>query len=344
MTRATQAIRAVEAANTIAQAYRNYRNMGASSQRAAGSAVQFGAGTLRRGYPKRKKYPKKMPMYRGTSKPLRQQIKEIKKELKSDQATHMRRERVVGRAATAVNQVSNDNVVGSSTSQLETAMANLRYYDPATPGTLVTANASTGTYTRQIHFMELYTSLQVRNNYQVPCVVKLYCFVPKYDTSTTPGTFFSDGITDQVISGASTSPMLFPTDINSVNDNYTAHKVVSKYLEPGKSAYISYKHKAFDYDPANVDTHGLTYQRKYGSHLYYIRVVGVHGHDTAVTTEFAPTTAGVDYVLDRKMVISYDAGVNLNDISYSDASSSSFTNGGVVSNRPVSDNQSYSQG
>lgn len=275
---------------------------------------------------------------------LKKQIKDLRQSMLSDQATHTHRRRDVLKVGCSVNQVSNSLTDSTATGTLEAAMANLRYYNPSAPATLVTADASTGTYTRQIHFKSIYEKLTIRNNYQIPAKVTVWSCVPRADTNTSPATFYSDAVSDQTISLAITSPLLFPTDMKLVRDNWNLKTVFKGILEPGKQRVVKHQTKPFDYDPSNVDTHALAYQKKYGAHIFYIRVEGCIAHDSVNTGEYSTGQASIDTILDRKFVMTYDAGVNLDDFSEDNNATASFTNGGVVSNKPVSDNQSYSVG
>lgn len=295
-------------------------------------------------YTKKKYIPKPPRLTRQTAvipKVINSQLRDIRKSLKSDQATHVYRERDQGDIGCTNNTVSHDLVSAITTTTLEGAMANLRYYNPSAPGTLVTADASTGTYTRQIHFDSIYNKLTLINNYQVPVHCTVYFMRPKHDTSQSPTSFYSAGVTDQVISGSTASPLLFMSDINMVKDNWHFTKTWRKWLRPGQMMVCGQATKSFDYDPSNVDTHNLSFQAKYGGQTFIVRCEGVPMHDT--TADENTTGQGeVDYVAEKTFRMSYDAGVNLNDISYTNNSSTTFTNAGVTS-QVVVDNQSYSK-
>lgn len=275
-------------------------------------------------------------------KALSRRIANLSKSMKSDQAVHTHRRRDFLQVGCNVNQVSNTGISSINTTNLEAAMANLRYYDPSVPGTLVTADASTGTYTRQVHFQSVTQKLVVRNNYQVPVRYTIYACTPKNDTNITAPSFYSSGVTDQTIGPmAVTSPLLYLTDIKQVTDNWNIHRVKSGLMEPGRQTYTSHTTKPFDYDPSNVDAHNLQFQKKYQAFQYIIRLEGVFGHDTAAA-EATSLQGQVEMFVDTKFVMTYDAGVNLVDFSEDNNASASFTNAGVVSNKAVADNQSYS--
>lgn len=297
-----------------------------------------------RKYTKRKTTRKRTMRKRtqkGGLKQVKTQLRSIKKALKADQAYHTFKTVSTSQLLSTVNSVNYSALAGVDMATLETSMANLRYYDPQTPGTLVTANASTGTYSREIHFSSVYSGGTVVNNFQVPCEVKLYLCKVKSDTSITPTTYFSNGITDQVISGTASNIDLYPTEIDVLRAQYVVKCYKTKTLQPGQSFKFSHSVKNIDYDPSLFDSHSLTYQSKYKNFVWMIRVNGVIGHDTAVASQVGNLQAGIDIEQVSVYKITYDAGVNLNDIYISD-SRDTFTNGGVVSNKPVSDNQGYS--
>lgn len=286
--------------------------------------------------------PAKVIKPRATKKAsVKSEIKNIKKQLKSDQATHTHKRREASIISVGVNQSTHTALAVTRTTELESAMANLRYYDPSVPGTLTTADASTGTYSRQIHFEGFHKKLTLRNNYQIPVKVRVYSLVPKGDTNIVPTTFYSDGITDQCISGSTTSPQLYFFDINMVKDNWKSVKTTTSELQPGQELVCTYNAKSFDYDPSNADTHNLSYQSKYRAHSWVVRLEGVLSHDT-VQSEHTTNQGALDYINDTVFKMTYDAGTNLDDISFNNLADTAFTNSGVLSNKPVADNQTYS--
>lgn len=280
-----------------------------------------------------------MKMKRNT---LKRELMNLKKTVKSDQATHTHRSRNVTSVGGGVNQVSVQTVGAFRTTDIEAAVANLRYYNPATPGTLTTADGSSGTYSRELHFDYVYEKLTLRNNYQTPCKVKVWMCTPKSDTNYSPTDMFSNGVTDQTISIAVTSPLIYPSDIDYVTDNWKLKHVKSVLIQPGTEIDVSTSFPSFNYDPGQVDYHNLSYQSKYKAHTWLVRVEGALGHDT-VATEYSTLSGRVDCLADRKVKITYDAGCNLNDYSETNNADTTFTTAGVVSNKAVADNQGYSK-
>lgn len=310
------------------------------NKRVAKTTQQSNSGqtVFKKPFPK-KVYTKKKPF----SKSIVKKVNELTKAVKADQAYHTYKKFYAYQRLASVGKCDHYEWDANGAVNLEASVANLRYYDPSAPATLTTANASTGSYSRQVHFKNIYSRMDVMNNYQIPCKVKIYLVKPKGDTTILPLTYYENGITDQVISGGNRETAgIFLTDIDVFNEQYSAKVMKDVILQPGASISVSHSSGSFDYDPSLFDSHTLYYQTKFKNFHWIIRIEGLIGHDTTVSTEVGILQAGVDVNHYEKYEIVYDAGVNLNDIYVSDNRDTSFTNGGVVSNKPIADNQSYS--
>lgn len=267
------------------------------------------------------------------------QIKDLRKKVHVDLATHTYRSLASARSIATANQCTHTLVDINTGANVETVLANLRYYNPSVPGTLTTASGATGTFSRDIHFDNIYSHITLRNNYQVPCDLKVYLCKVKGHTSNDPVTLL--GASDQIIGGSSSvNPMIFMTDIETLTQQWSVDCVKSVRLLPGHECVASHSEHKINYDPAHYDGNSDTYQKDFKSFVWVIRVEGVVAHDTTLDQQ-GNSGAGVDFIVYNKYVIKYDAGVSLNDIYYSD-SRDSFTNGAVVSSMPVSDNIGYS--
>jgi len=268
---------------------------------------------------------------------LKSKVKKISQELQQDVAHHTHRNRRTSRLTSSVNQVGYD-VQAYTIANLETAMASFRYFDPATSA-LVVSNPSSGTYQQDITVKRIVNTMKCRNNYQVPCQLVIYGLKPKVDTSIGGNTYFTAGIADQGNPGTS-SPLVHLTDSEQFKDAYKI--VVSKkvLLNPGQECNLTYSFKEFLYSPALVDTHTVSYQAKLNGFQWFLRVGGVLGHDTTVA-EVGTLNAGIDYQADCVYTFQYDAGTSLDDFSIADTSDT-FTNGGVITSKPVADNIGYS--
>ncbi|WP_445720965.1 hypothetical protein [Flavobacterium sp.] len=279
---------------------------------------------------KRKSFPKK----------VKSQIRELRRLAESDMGTHIQRKRQTGVITSAVGSSSHNSLATSSITNLEEVIAQLRYYNPSAPSTLVTADGTTGTYQKEFFFNKVYGKLTVRNNYQVPAKVTVYSVSPKADTSIAPSTAFTQGLTD-IGNPSNVSPLVYLTDSVQFKDLYKINKTKSKTLMPGQQLVCSHSAKPFQYDPSFVDSHAITYQAKFKAMLWVIRLEGVLGHDSSVTTEHNLLQAAIDYENEITFQVKYAAGADIHYIHLDDVSDT-FTNAGVVSQKPVADNQSYS--
>lgn len=273
---------------------------------------------------------------------LSKQVREIARQLEGDIATHTFRQRNTASMRILENVSEHRDFLGealSRTSALQAAMANFRYWDPATQA-LVVANPSAGTQAQDIRFKSIHKKIGIFNNYQVPCQVTVYATLPKQQTSITPTGAFVLGMADQGNPTISLSN-IYLTDSDQFKESWKIVKSMTRRLLPGGHMSMSHNAKAFDFDPAYFDTHAFDFIPEYTNIVWVVRLEGVLGHDSVVTTEEGNLPAGVDIVFDTKFVMNYDAGQDLNDYSINDGSSD-FTNIGLVSNKPVSDNQSYS--
>jgi len=224
---------------------------------------------------------------------------------------------------------------------IEAAAAQARFFDPAAPGTLVTASLVSGTYQSKFRIGAT-CSITFKNNYQVPCIFHVGMVVPRAATSTSPQTARTNGFVDQ---GNPTegSPMLNFSDCKQFGETYRFTRKLKRYiLAPGKQVTLTHYQKSFLYDPSYFDTQTATYQPRAKSTLWVYRVQGVVGHDTAVASEEGLLPAGIDvYAMDTYTIHYNSGGAPVNTIVLSEGASTTFTNGGVVS-QPTADNQAYS--
>lgn len=271
---------------------------------------------------------------------MKKQLRDLTRRMNNDLSLRTYRQRDIGFEGCAVNVKESLKFTGLDTTLIETALANLRYWSEAT-GAYVDASPTT-TASNELTIKRVSSKLICRNNYQIPCHVEVYCCVPKDDTSIDPVLAFTNGLTDQD-APSSSSALIYLTDSDQFNSLWKIKSSMKRQLNPGQQLVMTYSHnKPFQYDPSLVDSHNLTYQSKYQSHVYVIRTSGVLSHDTVVANEVGFAQSAVDIHRDLTVVVEYDSGgPSLNDFVALD-NSSTFTNGAVCSNNPVVDNQAYS--
>lgn len=324
------------ASNLLRNAYRFYKwynQPSSSNNRSVVKAAPAKVVTKAPARPRKsvKPFPKK----------IKAQIKELKRLAESDMGTHCQRRRTTGALTSSVDQKLVTSGEMQNLSILESVIAQLRYYDPAAPSSLVLANGTTGAYQKEFLFKSSSHTITLRNNYQVPCNVRLYLVSSKVDTSIAANISFQNGLAD-IGAPSSTSPLVYLTDSKQFTDLYKIVKSTVVYLKPGASVHLSHNIKPFQYDPSLSDSHNLAYQKRFHDLQFVVDIMGVLGHDTSVSGEQTNLQAGIDWEVRSTWVVKYSAGTDLEYLYVDDQADTSFTNGGVVSNMPISDNQQFS--
>ncbi len=273
----------------------------------------------------------------AVDKSQQKQLTAIRKRMNATDGTHVHRTIFTDEVQCGVNVVNYSGVESINTANIELALQLLRYYDPADPATLVNAPGSIGTYSRNFFFKTASSSMHVRNNYAVPVQVRLYACTPKDDTDINPVTAFTNGISDVMITPNTDSIIVYPTDSEQFAKLWKIEKTVTKLLQPGATFDTSYSNKPFYYDPSNVDSHNLDFQKKYGALVWMFRIGGEVGHNSGSSTQ-GILQAGIDFCMKNTYKIVYDAGVNLTDVSVTETLGASPT---LLTNKPASSQQDY---
>lgn len=227
----------------------------------------------------------------------------------------------------------------NSSAVLEGVLAQLKFFDPAAPGTLVTASGATGSYQRSYRIRSSYVYI-FRNNYQVPLELRVYKYHVKTDTSIDPYTAFTNGLTD--IGGPSAaSPVVYPSDSLQLSELWKCDSTTIWKLEPGQQKVFQINSPWIDYDPSELDSQTETYARRFKTTSILIRIQGVPSHDKTTTTQLAVIGAGIDYSEKATYHVQYNSGGADLDIVYVQDGQDTQTAGGVVSERIV-DNEEFS--
>jgi hypothetical protein len=295
----------------------------------------------RRGIPYKSK--KKNRSFAKRPQKLTKRVRALEHKVKEDDSVLTYRTRAATRQVlSAVNTQSHAVYSINTVSVIETALAGLLYYDPAVPGTLVTAAFATGTYSRRCLIKSIYSKLLVRNNYQVPCKVTIYQISVRTDSNTDAVTAFTAGLTDNASGALSdTSLQVYLSDSSQFNQLYKIDKTKSLMLMPGKECTSIITVPQFYYDPSEFDSIANQYQKIWKYKAFVVRLEGVLGHDTVSNSQICPLLAGVDLMKDTVIKVVYDSGTSLKFCTLSD-STSAISTLGVTSEQPIADNISYS--
>lgn len=296
--------------------------------------------------PRRVKKPKRMKRKYSSKVPrnikaLERRIEELDRKASADIGTHLERRREFGRFTALDGIKGYGYMTFNSATYNEATLANLRYYNPSDPANLVTASGATGTFQRDFYFKRVSARLSIRAAYQMDAFVTVYICEPKVDTNISVTTAYTNGLTD-VGNPTAASPLVHVFDSPQFNDLWKITKTYKRCLKPGEEFSIYWKtNESYVYDPSLYDSHGLDYQPKFKPAVAWVRVDGPLGHDTA-QTEINQIKTAVDTICTTTTEIQYAAGIELRTVYIDDNATATFTNSGVSTNAPISDNQAYS--
>lgn len=198
---------------------------------------------------------------------------------------------------------------------VELALAQLRYYDPSTPGTLVNAAFGTGTQQKEVRFRDVKSFIKIRSNGHTPATVHLYLCVPKADTSITPIGAYTNGLAD-VGNPSNIHPTLYFNDSPQFRDLWEVKKV-KKFTINGNEIRWSYTHGCFIYDASYVDSHPFEYYTGQGA-VWAYRIEGPVSHGKTTALQVGAAKAMIDVIVDNVYTVDYNAGADLTYVVVSD--------------------------
>lgn len=230
-----------------------------------------------------------------------------------------------------INQATNLFYYINDATSIENCLAQLRYYDPTTPGSLVTSNFNSGTYQKEVIIDYQSLKVNMMANYNVPVKYVAYFVDVKEDTSITALTAFTNGI-PKMSNTTSNSIWISPSDVPLFKDLWTIKKTIKGIIPPGTVKSFYMKGGRFSYDPSLYDSHTLLFQKKFKARGIMIRIFGQIGHDNAVLNEVGRCDTECDVESIKKYNIKYNAGADIEFVYIADGSDN-FTNAPNVCNR-----------
>lgn len=211
------------------------------------------------------------------------------------------------RPAGTINLVQVADVGTFGVSKIETALAQLKYFDEQDPSALDTVSGATGTYQRAYQ-CSVYGKVIARNNGSVPADFGLYCMIPKVDHVVNASTGYAGGLADSS-NGNETNILCKFSDSPMLNKYWkVAKKKVVHNMAPGSQIELSYSSPSFVYDPSFTDTHTDEYQKRLYGYNFVTRTQGVLGHQQNSSTKIGLITSAVDVSHQQNIKISYDGG------------------------------------
>lgn len=316
---------------------RNYDEAGARAARfVAKKAYDYAMSTP--GKPK--KYTRKG--LRGTQNKvenLTKQVRNMKVSLNNDVALHTHRNTFGGSATSVANKQLVQSIGANDIVTMDQALSSLRFFDITTPSTLVTASGVTGTFSRKMLIKNVNFRVRYQNNYQIPLIATFYVCSPKKDTGIAPSTAWDNGMTDQSVGThtGSTEIFSYPTDSDQFNQLWKIQKTIHKTLQPGQFYEVVHNTGPYSYNPAVTDSHNLRYQKALKSVVVMHKFHGVTSH--SAFPDVGISDAGIDWTAVRTTKVEYEANIALNDYSVTNGLGT-YSGTPLVSNKPVSDNQS----
>lgn len=272
-------------------------------------------------------------------KSLRKRIAILEKKTASVLSTLTYRLSATQSVLTTANTATYGSFAMNQASNFEAALAQLKYYDPAVPGTLVTADGASGSYER--HFrMKGYMSLEMKNNYQIPVLVKVYTYQCAADTSYSP-TGWLDNILPDSSNSTKASPLIYPTDGKDMGDLYKLLGCKTFSMQPGDKRFVSTSQGEISYDPSEYDNHPFENQADFKTTYFIVRVTGAIAHDKTTTTNVGLAAGGIDIIQKTVYRIKYNAGGPALNYTYISSGYDTMAAGPLVS-QVVVDNQEYS--
>lgn len=266
-----------------------------------------------RRYVKKNRVYKRRP-YRGrrkscSTKKLSKEVAKIKKQVSANTSTFIQKNRAFSSALVPnTTEVVYNTFSLNSLTNLESAIDAVKYFDPNTPGTLITVNLSTPTFQNQVRFTSCYAKAICRNNYSVPANVTIYVMSVKKDTGLAPTTVMTSSLAD-MSNTTITDPLIYPSDCHDFNDLWKITKSKSWLLSAGEECSLSHSMPSFNYDVSLSDAHNLFYQKGFHGSVFLVRVTGVLAHGS--TSGHAQSKAGVDITYQRNYKINYPGGADI---------------------------------
>lgn len=286
---------------------------------------------------KKRRYKKGRFASKARLRSVESMLRKVASRANRSLGTYIHRRRRVNRLESSVNTVNHLHFSWGLT-ELQATIDALPVYDPST--NTFTTEDLTSTASKVVLFKRVKKLLHVKNNYVVPVSVEILLCIPRDATGVTVTTAYSDALTDAGSGLNSNDMMMNPKDLDNFKALWQIVRVKKKLLLPGQSTSCVYRSPSFEFDPAFVDTHTLSYQRQFGAHAFLLRVKGVLGHDTVVSGEEGFMQGAVDTVTYASVVIEYDAGAQKTFFETVDEADT-FTTAGQASLRVDPDKEVY---
>lgn len=210
----------------------------------------------------------------------------------------------------------------------EAIIDNLAFIDRGATPAVDFINLTQQTYSHDIVFKDIFLSMTVKNNFHIPCEVKIYWFKSKGQHSSSVQALIASNDASLGVSDGETNPLTYPYDFPAVKQQWKLIKTDQSRLNGGDELIGTYTQKYDRYNPQTHDTVNTTYQKD--DVIAVIRLVGICGHDVTTDTQVGLAGGKVDYQFHRKAKVSYPSDANFHFIETDIASAGALAAGGEV--------------
>lgn len=293
-------------------------NLGSVPAPVAEQSLRKEASMVKRFYSKRRRvsrFRKRRRTYRGRRVRTRTMVAPVRRNrlsFKTDSKhTHLVRDPARATTSATANIAAYQEYSPITPTTIANAIANIRYFNAAAPATADVANKDAATFSDR---MTIVTEgkIVLKNNYKQDVKVLLMVCCPRSDTTISPDTSRTNGLTDQQNPTAA-HVMLYPQMSTQFQALWYVKKKSYKVLKPGELIEMRVPKQAFVFDPAEKDQHSFTYQKIWKSWVWYIRVEGAVVHDAATSSNIGQGYATVEGYYDTKFKLYYNGGASFND-------------------------------
>lgn len=290
---------------------------------------------------KRKAFRKKrVCMGKRKRSGLKSRVRTLEKRMKgneSEKTTRFIESAMLREITTLKQQVVGTYYINDLNYLQSVALANLKFYDPSTPGTLITASGATGTYAHSYR-IKSWLKARIRNGCNFPIEVVVYRMSVKEDTSHTVVDAWTDGLLDgSNLSAYSQVHFTYPRDSNVLTSVYNTGRGQTFIIQPGEECVQRMACRTIRFDPSVADEHSLLYQKDYQCKAIVVVVKGVLGHNDGLTDSGPMAThADVQYELTSKVWYN-SGGPRLKYLEVTDNRGALVTASSSMASKPVGD-------
>lgn len=264
---------------------------------------------------------------RGRRSSMRRDIAILKKRTEQSLSTYIKKENSYSTVKSGNGTCDYLLLDINNITLTDAAIDSVKYFDPATPGTLVNVDLSTANVQNIVRVKNVWGRIRLANNYGIPVQMDVYVLRPKVDTAVEPEAAMTDSLAE-MSNGSITDKSIYPTDCHDFNDFWAIEKHRRRVVQPGQTMSMSAYIRGYDYDVSFATDHSLEYQKQFGARVFFIRALGTTSH--GATSGLGHTDAGVDIFMETTHTIRYPGGANIEYLEVVDATPS------VVGARTVS--------